>query len=320
MEERFTQIKRLLQTLCGIVMVLAPGWAATESQANRLYEESLKRYQAGDYSSATELSRRAIELDLRHAGAHHIQGLALAKARRFSEAELHLRQATFLAVDRADYNYDLGLILSEQRKYDEAIPPLRRAVALNSQHPGTRFLLGLMYVSRDRKTLVANFSQLALDQFRAVEEMQPKFPLIHYYIGKIHLTHGRASDALLEFRKELEFHPHHWQARRELAEVLLKLLQPEAALEQLQAGEREGGSSAGLLYLKAKALYELARTEEARKTVERAIEADPTLPDAYYLLGRLFQELNQPTKAREALEKFSRLTSSSSQPRALREE
>ena len=114
---------------------------------------------------------------------------------------------------------------------------------------------------------------------------------------------GRLEDALGHAEKGIEINPVNWQGWYELG-VLYDILEAdlnkaESALKRSVSIEdewSEGVYSLGLIELK------LGKYADAIESLNKAIELDPTNPDAYHMLGHSLWNLKGPLEAVPYLE------------------
>jgi len=285
-----------------VLACLTPGLAQPQ-----VYERILSDYQRKDYSSAVALAARAVETDGNNASLRYIYGLSLTELQRFSEAIENLNKAIKLRPGDSNFHQGMAYLLCKQKKYDEAIPVLKRAIELDGENLKARFLLGLAYLSKERSSLIGNFTELALEQLQFVKAKQPTFPQVHLYIGKIHLTNGDVVGALEEFGAELEVDPRNVQAHMEAGEVLIKLNRPNDALVHLREVAVASPMTTGLDYALAKVYRQSGKISEAIASAKRVLENNLRSADAHYLLAQLYQDANKPDLAREHMEAFEKL-------------
>ena len=117
------------------------------------------------------------------------------------------------------------------------------------------------------------------------------------YGGEL-LTEDRYEDWAVLPREHLQ-NTHH--------ELLLKLGQPEKALQQLVLAEKQAPRMPLVHYTLAKAYREKTQRTEAIKAAQECVQLDPDFAEAHYLLGQLYQETNQPELARREMEVFQKI-------------
>lgn len=117
---------------------------------------------------------------------------------------------------------------------------------------------------------------LALAEFRAAADLDPRFPEVHYCLGAAYLQSSKSNfdSAEEEFRKELSLHPNDHFSYAQLGHI--------AVLRH--------------------------RNEEAERDYHRAIELDPREPSNFIELGQLLSESNRGAEAEPLLRKAIDLT------------
>jgi len=107
----------------------------------------------------------------------------------------------------------------------------------------------------------------ARKEYYALEEQYPRYPYIHYAVGRFWADMDDVSAAVAEFQEELKNQPKDINSRLEIA-----------------AGEYKLDSAAGLPY------------------AEEAVKLNPLVPSAHYLLGLLYLDTDNYKKAIPELE------------------
>jgi predicted Zn-dependent protease with MMP-like domain len=112
------------------------------------------------------------------------------------------------------------------------------------------------------------------------------------------LDEGQAPRARLEIASLLDARPGHPDLRIVDAAVSLDENDPAGALEALRGAERSA-DPAFFFHLRATALFELVRLEDARDDAERALAIRSDLAEAHDLLGRVLEHLGDTEGAAE---------------------
>jgi serine/threonine protein kinase/tetratricopeptide (TPR) repeat protein len=144
---------------------------------------------------ADEATRKALELDDSLPEAHAARAIALAEARKWSEAETEFRRALELNPNNANAHYFYGYaFLMPQKRMDQALEEFRTALLLDPLSPivNTNYAVVLTTAGRYPE---------ALGQFRKITETEPAFNPPHYYLSQLYAMTGRFGDAVSEFQK-----------------------------------------------------------------------------------------------------------------------
>jgi tetratricopeptide (TPR) repeat protein len=123
----------------------------------------------------------------------------------------------------------------------------------------------------------------------------------------LHWKSSHLQEAKASFEDELKIDPNHVQSLAYLGDIALKEDKPEEALTYLQKAVRQR-KDIRVAYLDlGAALMQLKRYPEAQTALQRAIELDPTQPDAHFRLGRLYQAMGNKEKAQVEFAKVQQL-------------
>ncbi len=302
-----------LLPLCIFLLVQTTTLLANPKAESPHYQEAIEKYRGKDYSAALAAAKRALEEDGNNASYRHIYGLTLAALDQFREAEENLQKAITLEPAEPNFHYDYGYVLYQQKKYDQAVPVLKQAIELDGENLMARFLLGKALVISHDSLHIANFSQLALEQFVFIAGKNPRFPTVHLHMAMIYSNNGDEDKALQELTTELELFPKNVQARMEMGEILLKMGQPDKAYEHLVQAEKEAPTMQLVHYNLAMVYRKKAQRAEAIKAAQKCIELDPNFADGHYLLGQLYQQAGQPELARQEMKQFQEIKKKDSQ-------
>jgi tetratricopeptide (TPR) repeat protein len=235
------------------------------------------RYQLMFWRDSVVLSQRAIAVTRDNAVAHFNLANALVERERSDEARQHLLAAEAIDARWADVPYNLGNIalrngdLAEaERRYDQVLQ-LRPGFALAHNN------LGLICTRTGRKqAAIAHFRRAvvwapslvdarmnlasallvrggeadlreAIDNLRAVVEMVPDDPVMHWRLGVALLRFNRPIEAETALAKAVALDPMSPQPRVALADALLAQGNRDLALAHLQQAwdfARQFGDSA----------------------------------------------------------------------------
>jgi protein O-GlcNAc transferase len=255
-------------------------------------------YQTGDYASAVEQIRRAIDSAPGEGRFHSGLGLALLRLGRTDEAEGSLRQALALD-DDAESRNNLGNCLKDQGRIDEAIAEYRQALAQNPQYASAHYNLGdalwlkgeldqaaecfelaaaddslrtLALSSRGKVLLALGRSQQAEDVLQNASALSPNDAALHCDLGDARQAQGRSDDAAAAYRKSLELDPN--QARTWYSAGCLEILRQRYAAAELCLREalRIEPDWPQAQHNLGQALFNLGQADEAIELFRKAAE------------------------------------------------
>ena len=264
------------------------------------YREALARYRAGGYLEALVAVQNAVSQDEGNASYHLLHAKVLAELRQYGDAEMSLKRASELRPRWVEPFYELGVLLFRRGKFKEAATTLARGVELAPDSIKTRFLLGVSY-------LQINLDPAAMEQFRAVEAADPRYPAVHHSIGRVYFRQGRDAEAIEHFRTELEHNPDHHAARFLLGKALVRMGKAEEAVVHLLGLQGKEVGQGQLHYYLAAAYRRQGKRAEALEALQKSIALNPNSYESRYLLARLYLETGQTELARKQMEAFEQL-------------
>lgn len=105
--------------------------------------------QATAYNQAFEAYKKAIELKPDDAGYHNNFALALARAKKFDEAEAELNKAAQMDPTKAGmYYYNLGALLVNNQQLEPAGAAFKKAIEADPNHADSHYQYGIYLMSK----------------------------------------------------------------------------------------------------------------------------------------------------------------------------
>lgn len=214
------------------------------------------------------------------------------------EAQTVLADARKMLPDSASVHIALGDIALGQGKSDEGIREYQAALALDPGDVGAKFKLGVA-LRRDKK-----FDQAA-KTFDEVAAIDKEYPGLALERGLLFEASGRGAEALKAYEDALAKAPNDpdlmlrvacgkasTQAAKEASEMLSKVLEKRP-------------SSAEAHHCKGKALLTLGSSNlaEALKTLEKAVDLDPNRAEYHLYVAWAANEVGRPQRAETAVQK-----------------
>lgn len=140
------------------------------------------------------------------------------------------------------------------------------------------------------------YDKLAADAFSRLEALPPSAE-VHELMGQIYYGQRRCLDAVKEWKAALEFSSRNPYYRKELAISMTCSRDYEGARQLLQELLKESEDSPELNYWLGTVLIGLKEEGEAVPYLEKAVEADPTVPAPHRELARAYLHSGQAAKA-----------------------
>ncbi|MEA5556641.1 tetratricopeptide repeat protein [Nodularia spumigena] len=212
---KFTQEKqhqpKLWLILAGIatfIVIVTATWffqstrnVVNEVDFEKLYQEGLKKYQAGNYQAAVENFTQAIALDSENYSAYNKRGNAFYQLGDYQQAKADTTKAIELNPQNANAYYDRGFALYELGKYKEAISDYTKAIELNSGNAYAYYGRGLALVQMQE-------NRDANEDFSTAIRLQPNYIEAYLQRGilrrrlKIYRTANQDFDAIIKINPD----------------------------------------------------------------------------------------------------------------------
>ncbi len=203
------------------------------------------------------------------------------------------------------------LLLNQRQLTSKAVA---RALELDPGNMRTLYLRGRY------NFVIHNFSQAEQD-FRAVLKTEPHDYRTLFYLGYGEWRLGKQDPALEHLQRSVEVikccHLSFALAPQTLAEFQLETGNPKEAIANSDlvvslASKTKGEGDdqeevASSLVLRGKAYSALGNVERAVDNWRRAVELDPDLAEAWYLLAHVYQRRGETKMAAESLDHFKRV-------------
>jgi DNA-binding helix-hairpin-helix protein with protein kinase domain/Flp pilus assembly protein TadD len=152
-------------------------------------------------------------------------GVALAKAKKFLEAEAAYEQATTLRPDFAEAYHELGYVRFTLDEFDGAIAALTQARTLRPKHAETSRMLGQVYEAKE------NWSEAA-KYYRDAAVLQPNHATTQYNLGRALIKLRNIEVALQALQEAVKLKPNWAAAHYELGLAYLEAGEPDLAREE----------------------------------------------------------------------------------------
>ncbi len=291
--------------LCWVILAVLVAACNTADQVN-LEQGARKAMQTRDFDVAAERFRAALsgcpadrELQL-ELGNAYFMGQHFHRAKEIAQQVLRNDPGNPTALEiKANSEYLLG----------DAGAAIDTFIDLLDKHPeneAAAYMLGRIYYQED------NIDQ-AIGQFERVLRLNNSSYKAYDNLGLCYEAKGENEKATRYFLTAIKLveknHPDYDTAYADLAELLLKTGNAQKAFDAAAAAANRNSTSARNFYLGGKALDQLGKTELALNWLQRSAALDPSYPQPFYLLSRIYHQLGQTQKAEQAQQKFLELQS-----------
>ncbi|HQZ16399.1 MAG TPA: tetratricopeptide repeat protein [Vicinamibacteria bacterium] len=313
-----------LSVLVLAVWVQAAPPTSNQSAAYGLFLEALSLREQGQNDEALKVLQKTLKADPKAADAHAEMARIHMDEGRFSLAVQAVNQAVKVSPDRADLRSLAGQVHQFYGQSGGGEAELRLAVseyeaasALDPADPAPlRDLTRLYSVLRNAKAAldtwkrlsiadprnidafmqVANLSINAGDTKGAVEALEtaaaadPQNARVLQVLGDIQREGGKTEEALKRYEAAAKLDPRDLITRLKIGEILIDSHRGTDALEIAGEMLKEDASNRFGLDLKARALKELGRVDEALEIAESLAASDPKDLKAAFLVVTLLEQ------------------------------
>jgi tetratricopeptide (TPR) repeat protein len=247
-----------------------------------------------------DLAVRLLE-DLRRRGrasSEDLQRLALIRERagELVEARVRLEEAAQGRPDDVGLLLDLARVTHKAGDREGALGYLAHARAVDPANARVHFLFGSICVELD-------LGAEAYNSMKEAVRLDPENAAVNYLMGAVALHAKDPSEAIPYFRKYVELEPKEARGTFALGLASFHAKDYETARTLLGAAVERAETAAGALYYLARIARAENEFEEALRFALKSVEANPAYADPWSELGLLYLRLDQPEKAREALER-----------------
>jgi tetratricopeptide (TPR) repeat protein len=247
----------------------------------------------------TSRSNRLLELEL------------LVRENKLREAEKIAQSLLARSPEDPLLLYWAGYFQFQQKNYSSAIPLLRAAEKRKSDLPNLTKYLSVCYYALNQYVLFEKEVQEAL-------RLSPKDPELHYFLGLYkYSVRDELASALNSFNRTLELRPLDQEAlyhRGRTYEILGDNQKArEDYLTSIELIEK-GGQSFSLPYQGMASLLLENFPGKALQFAQKSIGIEPGSESGYFLLGKIYSQLDKLPEAIAAFQRLATLNPTSGKP------
>lgn len=306
------------------ILKAAPHLAAAYNNLGMVY------FDTHDYSRATEVLQRGLELNPGMPGAKAMLGMSYFQLGKDKEAKPLLEAA--LRANPKDDQVEMVLVkvlLNEQRP-QAAAAKLNDFLARNPKNQEAWYMLGKTYLHMsedalkkineiDPDSVVAheiageidesmhNYD-LALVEYKKAIDKAPNLPGTHMHMGDAFWNTGKWQSAQTEFRAELANDPNNCIARWKLANAMLEANDSsEQALGELNRVVDRCPTLMQARVDRARALVRLEKHDEALPDLLMAEKESPSEPTIHFLLAAVYRAQGKSAEAQAEMKTYGKL-------------
>lgn len=234
------------------------------------------------------------------------KGVAALKAGRLDEAEAAFRRVLQEGGQEAYVHNNLAIVFQQQGRHREAVAACREAIRLDPRYAAPRIVLGGSLLALGRAAEAAAALEAAV-------KLLPKERLAREQLARAYERAGRPAAAIEHYRAVREMAPNDPESAFQLGRAYLRL--SEWALQRL----RDVDPGSARIYQALGHNYRVqGRLDLAVRAFERAVRADPKLPEIHFALAQIHLEQKNWAAAREEIERELSLVPESAGARELK--
>ncbi|BAK75713.1 TPR domain/sulfotransferase domain protein [Pseudogulbenkiania sp. NH8B] len=195
---------------------------------------------------------------------------------------------------------NLGIVLQEAGKLEQSRVCLERVVALNPEWPEAQNNLGNTW----RRLGQMDHAEAC---YRQALALNPSYAEAHSNLAFLLSAQGSYDEAAQHARQAIDLNPRLIDAYLNLADVEISRLRHDAALRALDMLNAFAPEHPAALTARAKALRQIARTEEALEIARHAVALTPRSAEAHHTLAIVLQDLSRTDEALQEYEQAATL-------------
>ena len=186
--------------------------SVTSTNAVAHYEVALSMIRKGDYEDALNHLTESVQINPEYGDAHNNLGLLLVSKGKVDEGLEEYRRAQRSNLNKGELYFNIGKAFEVKNNLEAAVEAFQRALQLKP---------ALWPAARELAILFSRQGKIndAIDQLKEVARLHPDVES-EYALGLTLAMAGQSSQAVLHFRKALEFQPDSVEPLNDLAWTL----------------------------------------------------------------------------------------------------
>lgn len=211
---------------------------------------------------------------------------------------------------KSEISLNKGISYIEMGQYNNAIRDLLDAKKYNSSNPKVYYFLGMSY---HRKGLM----DMAIEAFQEAISLDENYSEAHNYLGTVYAERQLWDKAIGEYEKALSNYLYDtpsfalynmawaYYSKKDYKTALIKY-QEALNLDQMTGLRPQIEKNVGIIYL------EQNKISDAISHFQKAVELDPSIFDAHFLLGQCYLKIHDNKNAKTAFQEVIKLAPESS--------
>jgi tetratricopeptide (TPR) repeat protein len=224
-------------------------------------------------------------------------GEMYAKDESYSQAEEIFRQVIQIEEKPKEAYLELGKALRKLDEYKPALDAFLKAAVQDPADAEPLFQAGLLYLEIQKPAE-------AMIQFQRVLRINPRYPLVHYWLGKAALAKGDFNGALNQSQEERKINPNLADAYLLAAEAYTRLNQYTLCAQEYQKAIKLRPQGANI-YVDLARCYRLAgNLDVAEAMLNHASTQESGFAPIYREQGEVYERRGDYERAIEAYNQY----------------
>ncbi len=254
--------------------------ALDSSDPRPFFDLALLHASRKELDQAIERFQQGLKIAPNNAQAWYNLGRLFLATHRLSEAQQALEKARDLAPDDSGTRLALAEVLLRRNQLEPGLKEARAVVEAAGATPE-------MLVAAAELLRHARQYELAGSTLDRIARSRPDWPPMLLERSRLDMATGRKEDAVAAARRAAELVPAELEAHLALAEALISANQDAAAVESLTAVRSRFQGVAEFEYTLGIAQFRAHDFHAAVDSLQKAIELNPALDNAHFLLGSI---------------------------------
>ncbi len=238
-----------------------------------LIVRALVHYEAGRMAEVEPLCLKILAVDVRHADALYVLGMAALKTGRYELAIRMIRRAIAINGKQPFYHANLGSAQLAQGKVEEAVACFERALELSPDHIEAAFNLGNTFTVQKKHNEAAAC-------FKRVLAVKPDYADAWCNLGNVLKTQGKLDEAVDSYRHAVDLLPDLADLWCNLGDALHQQTKVDEAVACFQRTLTLKPDHAKACNCLGNAFFDQGKLEDSFAHCKRAVELKPDFYDA----------------------------------------
>ena len=235
-----------------------------------------------NYTEAFKSATKAVELDSNHREAQVVYAKALGGVQGVDSGVSYLTRLIETFPLALEYRTGLAEYLVSDERYIDAIDVLKQIIDIDSKNKPARLLIGDCYRALDR-------NQMALDQYLQSSVIDPADAEPLFRAGTLYIKTKQFREARRQFERVLNINPKYPLVHYQLGRAALLGNDPKKAVEQAKLEARLNPSLAEPYLLAAEAYSEMKEYSLCAREYQKAIQLGRLGSDGYVKVARCYR-------------------------------